>query len=301
MAEHRNTDMENRDDLTLSAFLEQDRDMVMAQLEKDRDPDRAVRLLEKETDRLMYRAGALDGRQAAMAQGMLQVLKNTLPLVGSVTEAEVWEKDGTDSSSSGRFLTVPSIVCLIAGAACVLAGILAPVIAGPVLAAAGGALLWISGLLAGGGLKGKKKKDTKRNIQKAFLIEPARVYHTLQGTLLAADHSLESAAEDERVSDGAGGDARDRMEKRDMSFFADLLENAYARRRQAPSDAAMDEQVENIRYYLHEHGIETQDYTPQAAGWFEMLPSDSETVTIRPAMLRDNAVVVKGIASGHLS
>ena len=63
----------------------------------------------------------------------------------------------------------------------------------------------------------------------------------------------------------------------------------------------MDEQVENIRYYLHEHGIETQDYTPQTAGWFEMLPSDSETVTIRPAMLRDNAVVVKGIASGHLS
>ena len=77
------SDMEQRkkdEEQSLAAFLEQDKDMVMAQLSADRTQENAVRVLEKETDRLMYRAGAFDARKAPAAQGMLQVLKSALPL-----------------------------------------------------------------------------------------------------------------------------------------------------------------------------------------------------------------------------
>ena len=76
---------------SLAAFFEQDKDMVMAQLSADRTQENAVRVLEKETDRLMYRAGAFDARKAPAAQGMLQVLKSALPLTATVSEAQTWE------------------------------------------------------------------------------------------------------------------------------------------------------------------------------------------------------------------
>ena len=45
--------MRNEDERTLSALLEQDREMVMAQLQKGRTPDEAQAALEKETERLI--------------------------------------------------------------------------------------------------------------------------------------------------------------------------------------------------------------------------------------------------------
>ena len=63
--------------------------------------------------------------------------------------------------------------------------------------------------------------------------------------------------------------------------------------------SVMAEQVESIRYYLHERGIETVDYSRQDGKWFELLPGDDEAVTIRPAFLQDSVVVMRGIASGH--
>ena len=84
---------------SLPALLEQDREMVMAQLGADRSQEAALRVLEKEADRMMYRASmgedaSGEGVPEGAASAMLQVLKNMLPLVGAVSEAEVWEKEG---------------------------------------------------------------------------------------------------------------------------------------------------------------------------------------------------------------
>ena len=81
-----------KEEQSLSALLEQDREMVMTQLTQDRVQESAVTVLEKEADRLMVRAGALGVEQASTVQGMLQILKCALPLVSSVSEAETWEK-----------------------------------------------------------------------------------------------------------------------------------------------------------------------------------------------------------------
>lgn len=299
---------------SLAAFLEQDKDMVMAQLSADRTQENAVRVLEKETDRLMYRAGAFDARKAPAAQGMLQVLKSALPLTATVSEVQTWEKSAKKDAGKGSVRPPAlSVVCGIAGILCVIAGLIGPGafsgftrIFQVLWTAAGCALLLAGGYLAGRGrrMEGRQKTGSARaqdeEIQQTFLVDQARIWHILQGTLLGADHSLETARElfAGAASEGSR-DASGSLKKADLQFFCELLENAYALRRQLPQDAAIAEQVESIRYYLHERGIETVDYSRQDGKWFELLPGDDEAVTIRPAFLQDSVVVMRGIASGH--
>lgn len=311
------SDMEQRkkdEEQSLAAFLEQDKDMVMAQLSADRTQENAVRVLEKETDRLMYRAGAFDARKAPAAQGMLQVLKSALPLTATVSEAQTWEKSAKKDAGKGSVRPPAlSVVCGIAGILCVIAGLIGPGafsgftrIFQVLWTAAGCALLLAGGYLAGRGrrMEGRQKTGSVRaqdeEIQQTFLVDQARIWHILQGTLLGADHGLETARElfAGAASEGSR-DASGSLKKADLQFFCELLENAYALRRQFPQDAAIAEQVESIRYYLHERGIETVDYSRQDGKWFELLPGDDEAVTIRPAFLQDSVVVMRGIASGH--
>ncbi len=288
--------------------------MVMAQLSADRTQENAVRVLEKETDRLMYRAGAFDARKAPAAQGMLQVLKSALPLTATVSEVQTWEKSAKKDAGKGSVRPPAlSVVCGIAGILCVIAGLIGPGafsgftrIFQVLWTAAGCALLLAGGYLAGRGrrMEGRQKTGSARaqdeEIQQTFLVDQARIWHILQGTLLGADHSLETARElfAGAASEGSR-DASGSLKKADLQFFCELLENAYALRRQFPQDAAIAEQVESIRYYLHERGIETVDYSRQDGKWFELLPGDDEAVTIRPAFLQDSVVVMRGIASGH--
>lgn len=323
------------ENLALSALLEQDREMVMTQLSGSRTQEEALKVLEKEADRLMYQAGALETgptgmgqagtkqagsgpyrrgsagiESAAAVQGMLQVMKNMLPLIGSVSEAEVWEKETGGNGSAARSIPLPAIICGAAGAACVIAGLIgSPLgllrIFQVLWTAAGCALLLLGGYLAGrsrgkdGGKRTKGRRNAQ-NLQQTFLVDPALIWHTLQGTLLGADHALESAQEAARTAQQAeSSDAAGGMAKSELQFFSDLLENAYARRRQFPSDEGLGEQIENIRYYLHSRGIETEDYSSQSAKWFEILPADRNAVTIRPALVKDGVVVMKGVASGR--
>ncbi len=305
------------DEMTLSALLEQDREMVMAQLLQDRSQEQALKVLEKEADRLTYAAAAAgQGQQKGEPSGkdpnsaapvMLQVLKNTLPLVTSVTEAEVWEKEN-GREERGRRVGLPALLSMIAGAVCVIAGVIAPsgigmlpVPGAVLLAVLGCVLLMAGGFLAGRGREaGKDKGRRNRQMQQTFLVDADRIWHILQGALLGIDHSLAGMREDAGDSKmDTGGETGAGMQKAELQFFADLLENAYARRRRFPSDDALSEQVETIRYYLHTKGIETEEYSAQNAAWFETLPGDYEAVTIRPAMLWNGTLLMKGISSGR--
>ena len=268
---------------SLSQLLEQDREQVCASLQADRKSSRARQVLEKETDRLMYRAARMtdDGSRSRAVQGMLQVVKNTLPLLESVTDTEVWEKNAPQVSGRKSRVSIPGIVSFAAGLFAVAAGLFSQASAGKVLSRRGGA--------------GKKQKEPEKTY--SFLVDPAQVWHVLQGIVLTADHSLEEAEQYARIEASSEGSASAVLDKDELAFFSELLENAYARRRKAPDDAALREQVESIRYYLHSRGVETEDYSEQSAGWFEVLPSGGGNVTIRPAMLHDGVLIRKGLAT----
>lgn len=292
-------DQIEKEALSLSELLEQDREMVMSQLVQNRAQESAVKALEKETDRLMFRAGSMQTDSDSATQGMLQVLKNALPLVSSVSEAEIWEKHGGQDKSGPGALPVSAIVCGIAGVVCVIAGMTGSGAFGifrVLWSAAGCALLLLGGWLAGRG-RGKEP-EKKTQVQQTFLVDPERIWHILKGTMLSADHSLEKARK--MASSGESVENKQdagTLSRSDLAFFSELLENAYARRRKAPSEEPLTEQIETIRYYLHEKGIETEDYSSQSAAWFELLPSGGGSVTIRPALLKDGELIQKGVAS----
>ncbi len=290
---------------SLAYLLEQDREQVFSSLQAERASDRARQVLEKETDRLMYRAAQMtqDGSRSQAVQGMLQVVRNTLPFLESVTETEIWEKNASLEDTKKVHITIPGIISLIAGVVCVAAGLLGQSAAGKILrpgallwSAAGCALLVLGGYLAGHGKRSGGRKQAP--VKQTFLIDPAQVWHVLQGIALTADHSLDEAEEYAKLEMASGNkDARSVLNKEEMTFFAELLENAYARRRSDPEDEALREQVESIRYYLHTRGVETADYTQQDAEWFELLPSGGKSATIRPAMLSDGVLIRKGLAT----
>ena len=130
---------------SLSQLLEQDREQVCASLQADRKSSRVRQVLEKETDRLMYRAARMtdDGSRSRAVQGMLQVVKNTLPLLESVTDTEVWEKNAPQASGRKSRVSIPGIVSLAAGLFAVAAGLFSQASAGKVLNP--GAVLWAVG------------------------------------------------------------------------------------------------------------------------------------------------------------
>ena len=287
---------------SLSQLLEQDKEQVFASLQADRESGRARQVLEKETDRLMYRAArAADSSSRSRAvQGMLQVVKNTLPLLESVTDTEVWEKSASSASGRKRRVSAAAIASLAAGLFCIVAGLFSQASAGKVVSP--GAVLWAAGgcvlLALGGYLTGRGGSErAKPEVTYSFLVDPARVWHVLQGIVLTADHSLEEAEEYARLESSSQMGESAGLDKEELAFFSELLENAYARRRKSPDDAALAEQVESIRYYLHSRGVETEDYSEQSAGWFEVLPSGGGNVTIRPAMLHEGALIRKGLAT----
>ncbi len=299
-------------EMTLSALLAQDRETVMTRLLSDRSQEQALKTLESEADRLMYKAGAgeASGAQGEVVQGILQTMKSALPLVESVSETEIWEKEASGESAGSGFLNPVSIAFLIAGAVCVIAGLMGQSAAGKILSpgavlwtAAGCVLLAAGGYFAGKGPKSRGKKQKAGSVEikekkQTFLVDPEKVWHILQGITLSADHSLEGVREAESVRAAKPAESGNApMPKDDLQFFCDLLENAYARRRRDPSDDSLREQVEQIRYYLHTKGIETEDYSIQSASWFELLPAGGQAVTIRPAMIKDGQVVRKGLAS----
>ena len=80
--------------LSLAALLDEDREMVLANVAADRSLPAAQAALEKAIDRVMYRyiERCDDEAQRDCAQHVLQTMKNTLPMMDTVGEAKVWKK-----------------------------------------------------------------------------------------------------------------------------------------------------------------------------------------------------------------
>ena len=74
----------------------------------------------------------------------------------------------------------------------------------------------------------------------------------------------------------------------DLQLCGDLLEMAYS--------AESEEMKSRLKFALHKQGIEAEDYAPGRETAFECLPG-AVTVTLRPALTRDDAILRKGLAS----
>lgn len=196
---------------TLSSLLEEDKDSLLSQLEEDRSREHASQVLEKEADRLMLRFSQLstDEWKLEAGQNMLQTVKSSLPMVESVTDAEIWTKEEPALSSRSAKMNLPALITTVGGAALTLV----PAISRPasfLYTVAGAAALALGGFLFGrssgrrAGMSGRKAKDAVtasgscltggrgENSRVQLLVDPGAAYHGLQRMLLTADHLLEN-------------------------------------------------------------------------------------------------------------
>ncbi len=92
----------------------------------------------------------------------------------------------------------------------------------------------------------------------------------------------------------------------ELRLLSDLLEAGCSKDGQIALEA-----ISRVRYYLHRKGIEVVDYSADKRRWFEMMPAADDSLsgndleneplsdadhTLRPALVRDQVVLRKGLA-----
>lgn len=292
------------DQNSLQALLESDREMIQANLARDRSPAAAQAVLEKAVDRVMYRymEACPDACLRDQAQYILQSVRNTLPFIDAVGEAREWKKTVDASGNGDKKIRPASLALLAFGAILVLAAVIAMLLAGGfnalafakaiLPAALGVAIVFWAGLTAGKHKKGKNTKSPENLVRTEFLIDTEKAFHCLRATMAMADHQLEMIRQENAVrSHEAAAGAANGLSRKEIDFFAELLETAYA-----AGENASEEMVSGIRFYLHGEGIEAVDLEPGRENWFESLPAQ-RTGTLRPALLKDGKLLKKGLAS----
>lgn len=298
---------DDMDKLSLAALLDEDREMVMANLAQDRALPAAQASLEKAVDRVMYRYVEREGDAALRdsAQHILQAMKNALPMIDAVGEARAWKKEAAHVDRRGLQMGWLATLALVAGVLLVAASVLAVVIAGRLTgalaliktllpAALGCAALFFAGVLAMKPRKPKKGAAREEDaVRMEYLVDAEKAYHVLRGAMLLADGQLArireaNAVEAQRRAEAspAGG-----MSGEALELFAQLLENAYA-----SGDEGAGESISAIRFYLHNAQIDVADYAPGRESWFEFLPA-SRPGTLRPALTANGKLLNKGLAS----
>ena len=278
---------------SLSAFLEEDREHILSELKADPSETHAKEVLSRELERLMYRAAEADMGESA--QNMLITVRNTLPIIESVSDVEEWRK--TESGKRKRSFPVFPIVLLAAGVAFILLG--RGTALSSILLTVGGCIELGTGayLIGKSSRKGGSGRDNRisAEVERKFLVDPEDAYHVLAAVTIAADHSLELERDRMLLEDSAAGTSKT-AQRTEIEFYSELLEYVYRQLRSEKDADDAREQIDYIRYYLHTTGIDVTDYSPEHAGWFELLPG-GQTLTIRPALTMDGTVLRKGIAS----
>lgn len=294
------------DGFSLVALLDEDREMVLANIARDRALPAAQAALEKEIDRVMYRYVEVcgDALLRDSAQYILQAMKNTLPVMDTVGEAKTWKQQYVAPGKEGLKLGGLAMAALLGGAALVLASVTGVLIAGRMAgaltflkallpAALGCGALFFAGVRAARPGKRRGAEDDEAAMRTEFLADGERAWHRLRGAMLLADGQLERirAEEASRNSQAQADAPEGALPPAALELFSELLESAYA----AGKDSG-GEQAEAIRFYLHKSQIDVVDYAAGREAWFEFLPAGG-TGTIRPAMVSGGRLLKKGLAS----
>lgn len=289
------------DNVTLISLLESDREMILASLNKDRSPSAAEAALEKALDRLSlrYSEQCQDAASRETAQLTLKAIRSALPLVDSVGAVNRWQR--SPEIAAVRRMKPKAMGFLAIGAVLELAVMLGLMITGGRLrgfiafleaiipAALGGVALFMAGVHYA---RPEKQPEAAPAVRDEFLIDADKVWHNLQGMMLLADSAVESARTQTAIEHQQQAVlAQGPLDRAQTELFAGLLENGYAQ-----DSADSREMIENLRFYLHGAGVEVVDFAKGRESWFEFLPAQ-KAGTIRPALVCDDKLVKKGLAS----
>ena len=268
-------------------------------------PEESAGILEEELNRILYSSlqNCSDETQAALTRTALQAVKAAVPLSDSFGEAKVYEQISGDHQS-GRFLSMDLWQHRgFAGSA--VSGLLAvalPAFSGGagVMNVLGLLLMCVAvfcGVLAGkeGFLsKSGAVSDHSREQIVDIRLDPEKLYHNMDMLLCVVDETVEEVSTQARQSgEGPGLEpgAQTDVPEEEISLFSSLVEAAYGL-----SDKNEARQIlSDLRYLLHRREIETVDYSPASAAYFDLMPSD-QAETFRPALVQNGQLLCRGLA-----
>jgi len=310
--------------MTLQTIFEQNREHLLSAV-SGTDAVSAARILNSELDRILYTFNDQEEnpRVREAAGSMIQTAKAACSLVDSAGETKIYGRTEYGSPESGRQKLSKGFILLLvlglAGAAATVTGVqmLATAVAErsvdwqssglpPRYILAAVPLLTVLMFFFAGMTLRRRKKASKETLHAETKMDTSKVYNHLLSVILVIDKCLED------VRNSARQEEKERLKNRgsvidpaELELLAQLLEDAYGRK---GSDEQADEEISQIRFYLHKKNIDVVDWnagtgkpgaegeTAQTSGWFDMIPAYSAG-TIRPAIAADGKLLKKGMAS----
>lgn len=303
--------------MTLQTLLEQEKERLISAL-SGADPVSAVPAMTAALDRILYafNDGEENPRVREAADGMLQAAKAACSLADCAGETTIYGRTeygktapGKEKLSKGGLLLL--VLGLIAAASAVIgAQLLASSASGlpPRWVLAGVPLLAAAALFFAGMLLRRGKETSKETLHAETKIDASLAYNRLLAVILVIDKRLEevksAVRQEEKARLRVQASALDGAE---LELLSRLLEDAYGRRGE---DELAEEEISQIRFYLHQKNVEVVDWTDEAvpqsgteggaaavnSAWFDMIPAYSGG-TIRPALAADGKLLKKGMAS----
>ncbi len=288
--------------MKMTDLLEKDKSNLITELSNAASPEKAIKVLENETDKLLLRYNEKCSSEAVRdaAAYMMQAVRLALPLIDSTGKTKVWEHEQKKESSGKNTV---GILLLLLGLGLAVYAMLPLIMAGVQASDAVthrelatrliSMLAAICVSYAGGTLMNRAAGKGSREHHVEIRVDADKLYRYYRTVLLSVDQSLDEVS------------ARERWDKREQAgtidgrpattpeidLFSDLLAAAYS----GDPEYAL-EKIDSIKYYLHKQQIEVIDYSESTRQYFDLMPGSSAG-TIRPAMIADGTLLKKGLAS----
>lgn len=290
--------------MKITELLEKDKDRLLTEMSAAGTAEKAIAILEKETDKLLltHNDAAKSDAERNAAAHIMQAVRLSLPFIDSVGSTKVFEQELANKKSSVKTpLTV--ILVTIAGIVLMVYGLVPLVMLGinnadassrnDLIARGIAILMGAAAFFLAGSTQGKPNIIKKKEYHVEQKVDAERIYRNYRTIMISVDQSLDEVRLQERQNykEQAG-----KIEGRDASsaeieLFSDLLAASYS----GDPEFAL-EKIAGIKYYLHQQQIEAVDYAEDTAQYFDLMPGASGG-TIRPALIADGRLLKKGLAS----
>ncbi len=273
-------------------LLENDKERLLTGLAASDTPENAVRLLDDELSRIQLRLAAQNEDTALSTHApLLSSARAALSLIDSAGEVKVYSPVKAKSGKSSAVIPAAAAVGSVAGGSALLAvgpAALSPV--GIVLLAAGAVFAFFAGTRFGAGRPASRDNDKLE-----IVLDGEKIYHNVKNLLTVVDETAAEAENERLTASAAAISGESDVPEELLTLFSQLLEAAC----RTPDDPGSKDTVSEIRYYLHRRGIEVVYYSEQTRKYFSLMPGN-KTRTLRPALVKDTVLLVKGLAAGGM-
>lgn len=255
------------------------RSTLRAHAEMEKDRNLCMEALSGELSDLLLRynaACANDRMRQSLADSLTAAARDQLALL---------KAGGAEKELASREVRAIAPLLLLLAAA--LAAAALP-LAGQTLLVGGACL---AGALVCAFLSGRLWHKAQAVTVRATL-DPEQLWLSLRRTCETIDRKIEDFCG--RAVEWRGGEQgeSEEMDPEELRFFGELLEALWSQN----GDYAL-RQLKKLPPWLRQKGVETEEYSPETAGDFELLPSKKPPVTLRPALLQDGRLVQTGRAT----